>query len=122
MTTTSRAANPTLLLLLAIFLFIFTMMVWPYLVSLMMGIMLAILTRPLYEVLARKRLAPRTAASVAIIAIMFAIIVPLVLFAALAVKQGIALSGYLADERGAMFLRSAVDGVMGYPAKKFNPA
>ncbi|OGS11963.1 MAG: hypothetical protein A2285_09430 [Elusimicrobia bacterium RIFOXYA12_FULL_57_11] len=114
MTTTSRAANPTLLLLLAIFLFIFTMMVWPYLVSLMMGIMLAILTRPLYEVLARKRLAPRTAASVAIIAIMFAIIVPLVLFAALAVKQGIALSGYLADERGAMFLRSAVDGVMGF--------
>jgi len=109
-----RVSNPTLLLLLAVFLAIFTMMVWPYLISLMMGIMLAILTRPLYESLARKRLGPQAAAFIAILAIMCAIIVPLVLFAALAVKQGIALSGYLSDERGALFLRAAVDAVMGF--------
>ncbi len=109
-----RAANPTLLLLLAVFLFIFTLMIWPYLICLLMGLMLAILTRPLYDALARKSPGPRTAAAASILAIMLLIIVPLVLFAALGVKQGIALSAYLSDERGAMFLRSAVDAVMGF--------
>ncbi len=109
-----RASNSTLLLLLLVFLAIFTMMIWPYLVSLLIGIMLAILTRPIHDVLVRKGLGPQAAASAAIAAIMFAIIVPLVLFAVVAVQQGIALSNYLSDERGAAFLRAAVDAVMGF--------
>jgi len=109
-----RTSNTTLFLLLAVFLSIFTVMVWPYLISLFMGAMLAVLTRPLHDALTRKGLGPIAAASVAILAIMFAIIVPLIFFAFLAVNQGIALSGYLADERGAMFLRSAVDVIMGF--------
>lgn len=114
-----RPANPTLLLLLAIFLFIFTLMIWPYLISLLMGLMLAILTRPLYEALARKGAGPRTAASAAILGIMFSIIAPLVLFAAMGIKQGITLASYLSDERGTMFLRAAVDAVMGFKPLHF---
>lgn len=106
-----KASNLTLLSLLLVFLAVFIAMVWPYLISLFMGLLLAILSRPLYEALAKRGLGPRVAAGTAMAVILLAIIVPLTLFAVTAVKQAIALAAYLADERGAEFIRRAVETV-----------
>lgn len=106
-----KASNLTLLALLALCLGIFLIMVWPYLFALFMGLLLAILSRPLYEALAARRLGPRTAAALTMAVILLAIIAPLTAFAVTAVKQAIALAAYLADERGAEFIRQAVAAV-----------
>ncbi|MBI4802449.1 MAG: AI-2E family transporter [Elusimicrobia bacterium] len=105
--------NPgaTLLILLAIFLSLFAAMIWPYLISLLMGLLLAILSRPLYELLSGRGLGPRAAAGVSMAVILLAIIAPLTVFAVTAVKQAIALAAYLADERGANFIRAAVSAL-----------
>ncbi len=107
-----KTLDITLLALLAGFLSIFLAMVWPYLLALLMGLLLAILSRPLYNLLAKRGLGPRTASGVTMAAILLAIIAPLTVFAVTAIKQAIALSAYLADERGAEFIRAAVAAVM----------
>jgi len=106
----NKKAGPdaTLLILLLVFLSLFLAMIWPYLIALLMGLLLTILTRPLYELLSRRGLGPRTAAGVSMAVILLAIIVPLTVFAVTAIKQAIALAAYLADERGADFIRAAV--------------
>jgi predicted PurR-regulated permease PerM len=109
--TAKKSSNLTLLALLAVCLGIFLAMIWPYLFSLFMGLLLAILSRPLYEALLKRRLGPRTAAGLAIAIILLAIIAPLTAFAVTAVKQAIALAAYLADARGAEFIRQAVAAV-----------
>jgi len=106
-----KPSGMTLLVLLAIFLSIFLTMVWPYLVSLLMGLLLAILSRPLYNILAKRGLGPRAASGAAMAIILLAIIVPLTVFAVTAIKQAIALAAYLADERGAEFIRASVAAV-----------
>ena len=106
-----KSSNLTLLTLLALFLGIFIAMVWPYLFALFMGLLLAILSRPLYDMLARRGLGPKAAAALSISIILLAIIAPLTAFAVTAVKQAIALAAYLADERGAEFIRQAVEAV-----------
>ena len=111
MTASKKASNLTLLALLAVFLGIFLAMIWPYLFALFMGLLLAILSRPLYGMLTARRLGPRTAAAVTMAVILLAIIAPLTAFAVTAVKQAIALAAYLADERGAEFIRQAVAAV-----------
>lgn len=106
-----KSSNLTLLAMLVLSLSIFLGMVWPYLFALFMGLLLAILSRPLYEALAARRLGPRTAAGITMAVILLAIIAPLTAFAVTAVKQAIALAAYLADERGAEFIRQAVAAV-----------
>lgn len=106
-----KASDLTLLAMLVLCLGIFLGMVWPYLFALFMGLLLAILSRPLYEALAARRLGPRTAAGLTMAVILLAIIAPLTAFAVTAVKQAIALAAYLADERGAEFIRQAVAAV-----------
>ena len=98
----------TMAVLLLAFLALFLTMVWPYMFSMLMGLLLAILSRPLYNRLVKLGLGPQMAAGVAIAVIMLAIIAPLTVFAVTAVKQAIALTAYLADERGAEFIRSSV--------------
>lgn len=106
-----KASGMTLAVLLAVFLSLFLSMVWPYLVALLMGLLLAILSRPLYELLSKRGLGPRLAAGAAMTIILLAIIAPLTVFAVTAVKQAIALAAYLADERGADFIRASVAAV-----------
>lgn len=109
-----KTSSFTLPVLILLFLAIFTVMVWPYLVTLLMGVLLAILTRPLHEFFARLGAGPRTAASVSMLIILLAIIAPMVGFAAAAINQGISLASYLSGERGADFLASAVDMVLAF--------
>lgn len=106
-----KSSGMTLAVLLAVFLSLFLSMVWPYLVALLMGLLLAILSRPLYDLLAKRGLGPRLAAGAAMTIILLAIIAPLTVFAVTAVKQAIALAAYLADERGADFIRASVAAV-----------
>ncbi|MDP2866655.1 MAG: AI-2E family transporter [Elusimicrobiota bacterium] len=106
-----KPSGVTLLVLLAVFLSLFLSMVWPYLVALLMGLLLAILSRPLYDLLVKRGLGPRLAAVAAMTIILLAIIAPLTVFAVTAVKQAIALAAYLADERGAEFIRASVAAV-----------
>ena len=106
-----KSSGMTLAVLLAVFLSLFLSMVWPYLVPLLMGLLLAILSRPLYDLLAKRGLGPRLAAGAAMTVILLAIIAPLTVFAVTAVKQAIALAAYLADERGAEFIRASVAAV-----------
>ncbi len=109
MNTGKRSSNLTLLTLLALCLGVFLLMVWPYLFALFMGLLLAILSRPLYDALQKRGLGPRVAAGLTMAVILLAIIAPLAAFAVTAIKQAIALAAYLADERGAEFIRRAVD-------------
>ena len=106
-----KSSGMTLAVLLGVFLSLFLSMVWPYLVALLMGLLLAILSRPLYDLLAKRGLGPRLAAGAAMTIILLAIIAPLTVFAVTAVKQAIALAAYLADERGAEFIRASVAAV-----------
>jgi len=106
-----KSSGMTLAVLLAVFLSLFLSMVWPYLVALLMGLLLAILSRPLYDLLTKRGLGPRLAAGAAMTVILLAIIAPLTVFAVTAVKQAIALAAYLADERGAEFIRASVAAV-----------
>jgi predicted PurR-regulated permease PerM len=106
-----KSSNYTLLALLAVCLGIFLAMVWPYLLALFMGLLLAILSRPLHDALAKRGLGQRTAAGLTMLVILVAIIAPVTAFAVTAIKQAIALAAYLADERGADFIRTAVASV-----------
>ncbi|OGR44519.1 MAG: hypothetical protein A2X35_00190 [Elusimicrobia bacterium GWA2_61_42] len=111
MTNDKKDPGTTLLVLLAVFLFLFLGMIWPYLIALVMGLLLAILSRPLYNALVKRRLGPQLAAGLSMAVILLAIIGPLAVFAVTAVKQAVALAAYLADERGAEFVRAAVAAV-----------
>ena len=108
MTDSRTAPGATPLILLALLLSLFLAMIWPFLISLLMGLLLAILSRPLYDLFSRRGLGPRTAAGLAMAVILLAIIAPITFFAVTAIKQAIALAAYLADERGADFIRRAV--------------
>ena len=110
-TTEKKPSGMTLAVLLGVFLSLFLSMVWPYLVALLMGLLLAILSRPLYDLFTKRGLGPRLAAGAAMTGILLAIIAPLTVFAVTAVKQAIALAAYLADERGADFIRASVAAV-----------
>ena len=111
--TMQEKKNPGLAMavLLTIFLSLFLAMVWPYFIALLMGLLLAILSRPLYNFLVRRGAGPRAAAGLAMAIIMVAIIAPLSVIAVNAIEQAIALAAYLADERGAAFVKTAVDTV-----------
>lgn len=113
MTASRPRSAGALLALLALFLGLFLAMIWPYLASLLVGALLAVLTRPLYEALTRRRLGPRAAAGLSMAVVLLLIIIPLTLFAVNAVKQAVALADYLSGERGAVFVRAAIDAVTG---------
>ncbi len=106
--TDKKINNIPLLVMLAVFLFLFLTMVWPYLISLLIGLLLAILSRPFYDFLMRRGLGPRTAAGLAMAVILVALIVPISAFAITAIKQAIGLAAYLGGERGAEFIRTVV--------------
>ena len=109
-----RISNITFFVLLALFLAVFTMMIWPYLFALVIGVMLAILTRPLYNLLVRAGVSPKGSAALSLAGILLAVIAPLAVFTAVAVNQGIALFNYLSNENGLMFLHSAVSAVTSF--------
>lgn len=105
----NSAALPALILF---FLAVFLAMVWPFLLSLLIGVMLAMLTRPLYDWLARRGARPKLAASVSIFLMLLLIIVPLALFTFAAAKQGVELTQAMAGPQGGALLRKGIDSIM----------
>lgn len=107
-----KVSNFTLLTLLGAFLGIFVAMIWPYLLALFMGLLLAILSRPVYELLLKRRLGAKASAWLTMAVILLALIAPLSAFAVAAVKQAVALTAYLAGARGAEFISTAVGALL----------
>lgn len=114
MTTRSKPGLTPLLVLLTVFVLVFLVMVRPFLFSMLMGLLLAMLSRPFYNLLVKYGLGPRTAAGAAVLVILLAIIAPLAAFAVAAVKQAIGVAYYLSGEGGADLIRSALAAVSGF--------
>jgi predicted PurR-regulated permease PerM len=94
------------------FLALFLAMIWPYLMALLIGVLLAILTRPVYEKLLGRGSGGSGKAALAVAIVLLAVIAPLTAFAVAAVKQAVALASYLSDDRGLGFVRAAVEGLL----------
>jgi len=88
------------LALLAGFLVINFKMVAPYLVALLIGAMLALLSRPLYEYLRQQRRGPKTSALVVTVAVALLLVIPLLAFLAVAGDQAISLADRLSHSEG----------------------
>lgn len=78
-------------ILLGVMYFAFRM-IEPYLLALIMGGILALLTSPLYKRLMHRGVGRRKAAALITFAAIFLVITPLLTFATLAIKQGIAIA------------------------------
>jgi predicted PurR-regulated permease PerM len=72
-------------------------MVWPYLLALIMGGILALLSYGSYKKLNRRLHKPRIASALTTLGLALLVIVPLVIFLNLAIRQGIALGQGLAE-------------------------
>ncbi|MGQ0645001.1 MAG: AI-2E family transporter [Elusimicrobiota bacterium] len=92
-----RASLYTFLLLLAAFSLVGFKMISPYLLALLMGGILALLSYPLVERLRRKRLGPRAASVVVTVGLLLLVVAPLATFSILAVKEGIELGQKLGE-------------------------
>lgn len=92
-----RVTLVTFLALLAIALSITLQMVWPYLLAVVMGGILALLGHSVYEKLRRRNFKTKSAALLVTLGIVLLVIVPLSLFTVMAVKQGISVGQRVAQ-------------------------
>ncbi len=74
-------------------------LVWPYLIALLVGAILAVLVNPIFEVSLKKIKIPWLVAAIVTIGIMLVVVIPIFLFSAIAIKQG-ALLGKEISEQG----------------------
>lgn len=111
MTKDAKRQTRALPVMIIFFSLLFLSMLWPFLLSMLIGLMLAIITRPLYLLLTRRGTGPKLSSAVTITLIILLVLVPLALFAVAAVKQGIELTQSLAGPQGAALLRKAIDSI-----------
>ena len=79
----------TFLAIMAAAVFVVTKMIAPYLLSLILGSILALLAYPLYRRLQTRHLGPKSAASIVTIGIILLVVGPILSFAAMAIRQGL---------------------------------
>ncbi len=104
----------TFLALLLLSLSVTLKMVAPYLLSILMGGILAVLSYPFYQKLRDRRMGPKTSAACVTLAVTLLVILPLAAFAMVSVKQAIAFGQYLASQEGFSF-QSILDKVSQLP-------
>lgn len=85
----SKASLFTFLAILFGFLWLGYRMVQPYLLSLVMGSILALLAWPLRRKLTARGLRPRTASGLVTVGVVFLVVTPLLTFASVAINQGV---------------------------------
>lgn len=73
-------------------------MVWPYLLAILMGAVLALLTAPLHRKLTSKRISHKLSAALSTFAVMLLVVVPIFVFAIHAVKEGVEFGQHWAVE------------------------
>lgn len=106
-----RASLTGLLALTAGVLALFVAMVRPFLLSLLLGEILAVLSTPLHSILTRRRWGPRLAAAAVVLTGLLAVGAPLAAFGAAAVAQGQELARSVAEENDGLTLKSASQAV-----------
>src|SRR5262245_35090625 len=84
--------------LLVVFLVVSFQMIAPYLLSLFMGGILALLAQPVYRYLKNKNMKPRRASALVTLAVILLVVGPVSVFSILAVKQGVVLGQQLSEE------------------------
>jgi predicted PurR-regulated permease PerM len=92
----SRTTLTTFLVILILGLGLTLRMIWPYLIALVMGGILALLSQPLFKALRKHRFSTKISSSLVTIGILLLIIVPISAFVTVAIKQGITIGQSLA--------------------------
>lgn len=93
----TKASLITFLLMLSGMLLLATHMVRPYLLSIFVGSLLALLATPVYRRLRARKLGPKLSASLVTLGIVLLVIGPIASFLAIAVKQAISVGTYLSE-------------------------
>ena len=88
------------------------LMVLPYVLAVIMGSILAVLSQPVLQWLTRHHVTPRVAAAVVVLGVGLVIMAPLAFFVTKAIQQGIAIGQGLAE--GGVSVRSLLDHVSGW--------
>ncbi len=83
----------------------------PYILALLIGVMLTVLSRPLYRYLRKKKWGPKLAGTLVVAAILFLLIVPVGGFLAVAVKQAIAFGQQLSEKDGGFSIKSIAEKI-----------
>lgn len=104
----SKAALATFLILLVLIGATAVFMVRSYVVATIMGGIIALLSFPLHRRLMMRSIRPRISAFLVTIFVVFLVLGPLLIFAALAVKQGLAIAEYI-SETDALSIRNLLD-------------
>ncbi len=94
----SRISLVVFLCILAAALLAAAYMVWPYLLALLMGAVLALLTTPLHRKLMSKKISPKLSAALATGAVTLLVVAPLFTFTAHAVIEAVDFSQRIKDE------------------------
>ncbi len=93
-----RTTLVTFLALLFFFMILVIKMVRPYLLAIIMGGILTLLSRPAYVRLTNRGLKPKTAATIITLGILLLVVGPVSLFTTLAIQQGISVGQTLAND------------------------
>jgi predicted PurR-regulated permease PerM len=107
-----RTTLVAFLALLSAVLVITGLMVWPYVLAVTMGGILAVLAQPVWQWLTGHHVPPRVAAAVVVLGVVLVLMAPLAVFVTKAIQQGIAIGQGLAE--GGVSLRSLLDHVSGW--------
>src|SRR5262245_15394091 len=94
-----RITLVTFITLLAFVLFIIGFMIFPYLLALAVGLMLALLTFPLYRQMIKYRNYPHIAAAILTVGMILLAVIPISAFTYLAIKQGMAVASSLIENK-----------------------
>jgi len=107
-----NATEWTLAVLIAALGGLFLAMIWPFLLALVMGTILAVLTRPLFAFLIRKGVGPKLSAGLVILALFCIIAGPLSLFVSVAIGQARSFFDALAEQQGGLSGAALLDTVL----------
>lgn len=105
-----KRATLVVFLILLIFVLALTLrMILPYLLSVIMGSILALLSQPVFQWLRVRRFKPRMAATIVTLGVLFLIVAPISFFMTKAIQQGISIGQSLAE--GGFSFRALVDRI-----------
>ena len=100
------------LVLLSAVLVLTVLMVLPYVLAVLMGGILAVLSQPVLQWLTRHHVPTRVAAAMVVLGVVLVLMVPLAFFVTKAIQQGITIGHSLAE--GGVSVRSLLDHVSGW--------
>jgi predicted PurR-regulated permease PerM len=107
-----RTTLVAFLVLLSAVMGLTVLMVLPYVLAVLMGGILAVLTQPVFQWSTGHHIPPRMAAAMIVLGVVLVLIAPLAFFVTKAIQQGIAIGHSLAE--GGVSVRSLLDHISGW--------